>query len=38
MCLIGAELVLKHLKDDRSVGPTRGAVKPLNDKAWKGLK
>jgi phytoene dehydrogenase-like protein len=38
MCLIGAELVLKNLKDDRSVGPTKAAVTPLPDKAWKGLK
>lgn len=38
MCLIGAELVLKNLKDDRSVGPTRSAVTPLPDSAWKGLK
>ena len=38
MCLIGAELVLKNLKDDRSVGPMKDAVTALPDKAWKGLK
>ena len=38
MCLIGSELILKHLTDDRSVGPTKNPVKPLADKAWKGLK
>jgi phytoene desaturase len=38
MCLIGAELVLKNLLDDRSVGPTKSAIKPLPDTAWKGLR
>ena len=38
MCLIGAELVLKNLLDDRSVGPTKNEVRPLPDKAWKGLR
>jgi phytoene dehydrogenase-like protein len=36
MCLIGAELVYKHLIDDRSSGPTRGELKPVSN--WKGLK
>jgi hypothetical protein len=35
MCLIGAELVYKHLTDDRSAGPTKGELKPV--KTWKGL-
>ena len=38
MCLIGAELVLKNLLDDRSVGPTKNEIRPLPDKAWKGLR
>lgn len=38
MCLIGSELVLKNLKDDRSVGPTKGELKPVADRAWKGIK
>ena len=38
MCLIGAELVLKNLLDDRSVGPTKNAINVLPDKAWKGLR
>ena len=36
MCLIGAELVYKHLTDDRSSGPISGELKPV--KNWKGLK
>lgn len=36
MCLIGAELVYKHLIDDRSSGPTRGELKPVT--SWRGLK
>jgi phytoene desaturase len=35
MCLIGAELVYKHLIDDRSAGPTKGELKPVSN--WKGL-
>ena len=35
MCLIGAELVYKHLTDDRSAGPIKGELKPV--KVWKGL-
>ena len=35
MCLIGAELVYKHLTDDRSSGPIKGELKQL--KTWKGL-
>ncbi|MEY4560381.1 MAG: phytoene desaturase, partial [Actinomycetota bacterium] len=35
MCLIGAELVYKHLTDDRSSGPIKGELKPV--KTWKGL-
>jgi phytoene desaturase len=38
MCLIGAELVYKHLTDDRSAGPIRGELKPLKASAWKGLR
>ena len=36
MCLIGAELVYKHLIDDRSSGPTKGELKPR--KSFKGIK
>ncbi|NBU23528.1 MAG: phytoene desaturase [Actinobacteria bacterium] len=36
MCLIGAELVYKHLTDDRSSGPIKGELKPV--KTWRGLK
>ncbi len=36
MCLIGAELVYKHLVDDRSSGPIKGELKPV--KSWRGLK
>ena len=35
MCLIGAELVYKHLTADRSSGPISGELKPV--KSWKGL-
>ena len=35
MCLIGAELVYKHLIDDRSAGPTKGELSPV--KSWRGL-
>jgi phytoene desaturase len=35
MCLIGAELVYKHLTNDRSSGPTKGELKPVAN--WKGL-
>jgi 1-hydroxy-2-isopentenylcarotenoid 3,4-desaturase len=38
MCLIGAELVYKHLTDDRSAGPIRGEIKPLAAADWKGLR
>jgi phytoene dehydrogenase-like protein len=38
MCLIGAELVYKHLTNDRSSGPIRGELKPLDAKAWKGIR
>lgn len=36
MCLIGAELVYKHLTEDRSSGPLNGEVGPV--KSWKGLR
>ena len=36
MCLIGAELVYKHLTADRSSGPTPGELQPV--KEWKGLR
>lgn len=35
MCLIGAELVYKHLTADRSTGPIAGELKLV--KSWKGL-
>jgi phytoene desaturase len=35
MCLIGAELVYKHLTDDRSSGPIKGEIKPV--RTFKGL-
>jgi len=35
MCLIGAELVYKHLTDDRSSGPIKGELKPV--RTFKGL-
>ncbi|MCF8529514.1 MAG: phytoene desaturase [Aquiluna sp.] len=35
MCLIGAELVYKHLTNDRSSGPIPGELKEI--KTWKGL-
>lgn len=38
MCLIGAELVYKHLTNDRSSGPIRGELKPLTDREWKGIR
>ena len=38
MCLIGAELVYKHLVDDRSSGPIQHELKPLPESAWKGLR
>lgn len=38
MCLIGAELVYKHLVDDRSSGPIKSELKPLTDRDWKGLR
>jgi phytoene dehydrogenase-like protein len=37
MCLISAELVLKHLTNDRSSGPTPGEITPLPREAWVGL-
>lgn len=37
MCLISAELVLKHLINDRSSGPTPNEVQPLPREAWVGL-
>jgi 1-hydroxy-2-isopentenylcarotenoid 3,4-desaturase len=36
MCLIGAELVYKHLTNDRSSGPIQGELKKVN--SWAGLK
>jgi len=36
MCLIGAELVYKHLTEDRSSGPLSGELKPVSK--WKGLR
>ncbi|MEK9987590.1 MAG: phytoene desaturase family protein [Aquiluna sp.] len=35
MCLIGAELVYKHLTNDRSSGPIKGELKPV--RTFKGL-
>ena len=35
MCLIGAELVLKHLTDDKSSGPIQGELAPI--KNFKGI-
>ncbi len=35
MCLIGAELVYKHLTEDRSSGPLKGEIGPVMN--WKGL-
>jgi phytoene dehydrogenase-like protein len=37
MCLIGAELVYKHLIDDRSSGPIEGELAPVAAGGWKGL-
>lgn len=37
MCLIGAELVYKHLINDRSAGPTQNELQPLQNAAWKGI-
>jgi phytoene desaturase len=37
MCLIGAELVYKHLIGDKSAGPTQGEIQPLKPTAFKGL-
>jgi hypothetical protein len=37
MCLISAELVVKHLLNDKSSGPTRHEIKPLPREAWVGL-
>jgi phytoene desaturase len=36
MCLIGAELVYKHLTDDRTSGPLKGEIGPVA--SWKGLR
>lgn len=36
MCLIGAELVYKHLIDDKSAGPTSGELTEVTN--WKGLR
>jgi phytoene desaturase len=36
MCLIGAELVYKHLTEDRSSGPLKGEVGSVT--SWKGLR
>ena len=36
MCLIGAELVYKHLTEDRSSGPLKGEVESVT--SWKGLR
>ena len=36
MCLIGAELVYKHLTEDRSSGPITKELSPVSN--WKGLK
>lgn len=38
MCLIGAELVYKHLIDDRSAGPTPNEIQPIGENGWKGLR
>ena len=38
MCLIGAELVYKHLVDDRSSGPIQAEIGPVSVDGWKGLK
>ncbi len=38
MCLISAELVLKHLTNDRTAGPTPNEIQPLPREAWVGLK
>jgi 1-hydroxy-2-isopentenylcarotenoid 3,4-desaturase len=35
MCLIGAELVYKHLTNDRSSGPIKGELQKVSN--WKGL-
>ncbi len=37
MCLISAELVLKHLINDRTAGPTPNEIQPLPREAWVGL-
>ena len=36
MCLIGAELVYKHLTNDRSSGPIAGEIQPVRE--WKGIR
>ncbi len=36
MCLIGAELVYKHLTDDRTSGPLKGEIGPVA--SWEGLR
>lgn len=38
MCLIGAELVLKHLIGDKSTGPTEAELRPLAESDWIGIK
>lgn len=35
MCLIGAELVYKHLTNDKSSGPINGEIRPIQN--WSGL-
>jgi phytoene desaturase len=37
LCLISAELVLKHLINDRTSGPTPNEIQPLPREAWVGL-
>ena len=38
MCLIGAELVYKHLTNDLSAGPIEHEIVPIADDGWAGLK
>ncbi len=38
MCLIGAELVVKHLTGDKSAGPTSSELRPLPAAAWVGIR
>jgi phytoene desaturase len=38
MCLIGAELVIKHLTGDKSTGPLADELLPLPESAWVGIR